>query len=135
MKGVDFFVLDDVGDAQTKKHKKKRHFTFCLWPIHAFMMNSAVYKKKKLAAVNEMKWLDMDVRWTAQRPILIWGGGEIRSALALHIGKAGMSLSAGSKGLKWFFCLLLVAFISISAGELQREKRWDMTQNNSKKDG
>lgn len=80
------------------------------------MMKWAVYKK--LAVLNEMKWMDMDVvlkntRW----PSLI------HSALVHHTEKAGMRLLvpvfAGSEGLKWlFFCLLLVAFILISAGEL-----------------
>ncbi len=37
-----------------KATKKRRHFTICLWPIHAFMMNSAVYKKAGCGKWNEM---------------------------------------------------------------------------------
>lgn len=60
-------------------HKQEeRHFTCCLWPMHAFMMNSAVYKK--LAAVNEMKWWDMAVRLITKC--------TIRSAMALQIKKS-----------------------------------------------
>ena len=86
------------------------------------MMNSAVYTK--LAAVNEVKWMNMDVRCGFHHENDPDSFGRICSALAHHRQKAGtgpsLAVSAGIAGvLKWLlFVLLVIVFILISVGEL-----------------
>lgn len=66
------FVWDDARDAQAEK--KDTHFTFFLWPIHAFMMNPAVYTKLAAVNENEMAWTWMLDR--AQWPGLLFSSGS-----------------------------------------------------------
>lgn len=111
---------------KSTKKKDTSHLACDLYT--SLWWNQQSTKNKKLAARNEMKCLgDMSVRWVAPCTTTRLGFCEGFGSEATHRRKLARACWWQSvRRLKWFFfCLLSLVFILISAGELRREERWD----------